>query len=84
MGCVVVGSDTAPVREVIQDGETGFLVPFFDPDALADKVAEIASAPDRYAAVGRQARAQVLERYAFETASLPRYLDLIRTFAGGG
>ena len=84
MGCVVVGSDTAPVREVIDDGETGFLVPFFDPDALADKVAQIAAEPERFAVVSQQARARVLERYAFESASLPRYLELIETFAGTG
>ena len=36
--CRIVASDTAPVREVIQDGVNGRLFPFFDHKALAEKV----------------------------------------------
>jgi glycosyltransferase involved in cell wall biosynthesis len=37
-GCLIVGSDTAPVREVIRDGENGVLVGFFDKDELVRAV----------------------------------------------
>ena len=35
-GCMVIGSDTTPVREVI-NGENGVLVPFFDHEQLANR-----------------------------------------------
>ncbi|KIK86217.1 glycosyltransferase [Pseudomonas koreensis] len=36
--CVVIGSDTAPVTEVVVDGVNGFIVDFFDGEAIAAKV----------------------------------------------
>lgn len=38
MGCPVVGSDTAPVREFVKPEETGLLTPFHDPTSLADTI----------------------------------------------
>ena len=40
-GCAIVGSDTAPVREFIESGDTGLLTPFFDPGALADRIGDL-------------------------------------------
>ena len=42
-GRPVVGSDTGGIRTTIQDGKTGFLVPARDPQALADRLAQLAS-----------------------------------------
>ena len=54
-GCYVVGSDTAPLRDAIEDGVSGRLLPFFDVDALSDTLIAAcrdpqASAPLRAAA----------------------------------
>ena len=39
MQATIVASDVEPVREAITHGETGLLVDFFDPEALANQVA---------------------------------------------
>lgn len=45
-GCLLVGSDTAPVREVIRHGQNGYLVDFFSPDAIATRVLEALAHPE--------------------------------------
>jgi glycosyltransferase involved in cell wall biosynthesis len=40
-GCVVVGSNTAPVQEVIEDGFNGILVGFFDAEEIATAVCRV-------------------------------------------
>ncbi|MDV3442687.1 glycosyltransferase family 4 protein, partial [Pseudomonas otitidis] len=56
-GCLVVASDTAPVREVIEDGRNGRLVDFFDTGAIAERVVQALSKPERFQALRQQARA---------------------------
>jgi glycosyltransferase involved in cell wall biosynthesis len=36
LGCNIVASDTPPLHDAIEDGVSGRLLPFFDPEALAD------------------------------------------------
>jgi len=54
-GCLVIGSDTAPVREVI-NGENGLLVPFFDVEQLAQRVIEALAQPGRFHSLRAAAR----------------------------
>jgi glycosyltransferase involved in cell wall biosynthesis len=65
-GCVVLGSDTAPVREVIEDGRNGLLVDFFDPAAIADRAAEVLARPEAYARLGAAARQTALDGFRVE------------------
>ena len=60
-GCLVVASDTAPVREFMTDGRTGLLVPPDDPAALAAKIAAVLDAPAGYARLRAAARARIVE-----------------------
>lgn len=75
MGATIVASDTAPVREVMSHGETGLLVDFFQPEALARQVVEVLSRPADYAHLGRAARAHVVEAFDFTTRCLPEHLE---------
>jgi glycosyltransferase involved in cell wall biosynthesis len=81
-GCLVIGSDTAPVREVIQDGENGLLVDFFSPKQIADRIDEVLDHPTRMAELRAKARQTVLERYALSDL-LPQHLKLIEQVARG-
>ncbi|GHU06486.1 hypothetical protein AGMMS50225_01550 [Betaproteobacteria bacterium] len=58
-GCMVVASNTAPVREVIRDGENGWLVDFFDGEALVRRVLQALAAPPESIALRAAARHSV-------------------------
>jgi glycosyltransferase involved in cell wall biosynthesis len=77
MGATIVASDTAPVREVVDHGETGLLVDFFDPSALARQVTQVLADPDGHSELGRAARRHVVEHYDFHTRALPTHVDRI-------
>jgi glycosyltransferase involved in cell wall biosynthesis len=77
VGALVIGSDTAPVREVIEHNQNGLLVNYFDPKQLADTVCDVLANPQTYAHLRAAARQTVVDRYDFATKSLPVYLDLI-------
>jgi glycosyltransferase involved in cell wall biosynthesis len=74
-GAVVLGSDTAPVREMIRDGENGFLADFFNPEEFAAKAVAVLKDPDAFRPLGRAAEQMVTEHYSLE-AVLPRMLAL--------
>jgi glycosyltransferase involved in cell wall biosynthesis len=84
VGVPVLGSDTAPVREVIRDGENGFLAGFFDAAALADRALDLIARRDEIASTGLRGRETVLRDYDFESVGLPAYLELLKPLAKGG
>lgn len=77
-GCAVVASRTPPVEEVIRDGENGYLVDFFDVDALADQVSQVIERRDRQEHIRAAARQTVIDRFDLATKCLPAYLTLLR------
>lgn len=81
-GCVIVASDTAPVREIVND-DNGILVPFFDTEQLAERLIEVLAHPRRFEHLRTGARQTVLDRYDLETVCLPPMMDLIFGEGGG-
>jgi glycosyltransferase involved in cell wall biosynthesis len=71
-GALLVGSRTAPVSEVVEDGRTGLLVPFPDPVALASTLVTALSHPDRHDALRRAARLRMIRDFDLRRVCLPR------------
>jgi glycosyltransferase involved in cell wall biosynthesis len=76
VGCLVIGSDTAPVREVLNQ-ENGILVPFFDVDQLADRVIDALADRDRFRKIRNSARQTVVDKYDLAQTCLPALVDFI-------
>ena len=55
-GCTVLASDTAPVREMIDDGRNGRLCGFYDVDGFATRAVEILRDPEAFRHLGRPPR----------------------------
>jgi glycosyltransferase involved in cell wall biosynthesis len=73
-GCLVIGSNTEPVREVITDGKNGLLVDFFSPMEIADRVEEVLDHPDQFIGLQQQARQTILQYYN-SAELLPQHLQ---------
>lgn len=63
-GCVVVGSDTEPVRELIKHGDNGVMTDFFDSKSLAETVVEILAHRSRYTSMRIRARQTIKNSYS--------------------
>lgn len=76
-GCLVLGSRTAPVEEVIRDGENGLLVDFFRPEEIAERVVAALADPAHFAPLRVRARQTIVDRYDLKRICLPGQLKLI-------
>ncbi len=56
MGLPIIGTDIRGMREAVEPGVTGFLIPVRDPAEISKAMVELALDPDRRAAMGRAAR----------------------------
>jgi glycosyltransferase involved in cell wall biosynthesis len=74
-GAVVLGSDTAPVREMIRDGENGFLADFFDIEQIAQKAIGVLKDPAAARPMGQAAEQMIRERYSLD-AVLPEMMQM--------
>lgn len=84
-GTPVVASRTGGLPEVVRDGETGFLVPPGDTDALRDRLDQLLGDPALARRMGRAGRSDVLERFTWaKTAErcLAAYEGLVTSSSG--
>jgi glycosyltransferase involved in cell wall biosynthesis len=80
-GCAIVASDTAPVREVIEHGDNGRLVGFFDREALVDDLCRLLDDPLERQRLGAAARQRAVDRYDLASTCLPAQLAWVESLA---
>ena len=76
-GCLIVGSRTQPVQEVLHHGGNGLMVDFFSPEEIAERVIEALEDPRAFASLRQNARQTVLDRYDLRSVCLPAHLRLL-------
>jgi len=70
-GCLIVGSRTAPLEEMITHGRNGLLTDFFDTEQLAHTIANTLEHRDSLTALREAARQTIVDRYDLHRHSLP-------------
>ena len=76
-GCLVVGSRTQPVEEVIHHGGNGLFVDFFSPEQIADRVIEALEDKKAFASLRQNARRSIIDRFDLRTICLPAHLRML-------
>jgi alpha-maltose-1-phosphate synthase len=79
-GTPVIASRLGGVPEIVHDGETGFLVPPADIDALHDRLAQLLDNQSLRRRLGENARQDVLERFTWDSVAercLAAYSDAL-------
>ena len=81
IGCLIVGSRTRPVEEVIKHERTGLLVDFFDPSAIAATVADALQRGSILSPLRTAARKHIVKHYDLKTQCLPAQIKLMHSLA---
>jgi glycosyltransferase involved in cell wall biosynthesis len=82
-GATILASATAPVREMVRDGENGLLADFFDVNGMVEIVERVLDHPADYAHLGRAGVELVRERYSLDIC-LPQMLALYEEALAAG
>lgn len=80
--CLLIGSDTPPVSEVIRHEENGLLFDFFDRLALIEYATEALANPRPFDHLRQQARQTVVAHYDLMTVCLSQQLALMSKVMG--
>lgn len=77
-GATILASDTAPVREMIRNGENGVLFDFLNIDALTELANQLLDRKEEYQVLGRQGADLIQEKYSVDVC-LPRMVELFES-----
>jgi glycosyltransferase involved in cell wall biosynthesis len=80
-GTLSLASDSPGLRDSVQHGRTGFLVPHGDVEALASRMLDLAEHPELVARLGRQAR-EAAQAWSWEDAAAATERHLAALVAG--
>jgi L-malate glycosyltransferase len=86
-GRPVVATDIGGAAEIVEEGETGFVVPAADPEALAAAIASVLRKPDRGRGMGAAGRERVRSLFSQErlvAGTLAAYRETIERGRRGG
>ena len=76
-GAYIIGSDTPPLHDAIEDGVSGRLLPFFDADALSQAMIDACRKPAASGPLRAAARRAAVERFSRE-AGREAWISLLR------
>ena len=76
-GALIVGSDTAPVREMIVHGKNGLLVDFFDIAGWSRTLTDALANPDKFLPLRKAARQTIVDGYDLRSHCLPKMVALV-------
>ena len=76
-GCYVIGSDTPPLHDAIEDGVNGRLLPFFDVEALSEAMIAACRDPQASTPLRAAARETAVAKFSRHDGRAA-WLDLLR------
>jgi glycosyltransferase involved in cell wall biosynthesis len=82
-GCLIIGSDTPPVLEVLQHGVNALTVDFFGYKAIANRIESALDEPEAMQALRRAARRTAVEHFDLKNVLLPRWHKLFDDLVNG-
>lgn len=82
-GCLIIGSATAPVLEVLRDGHNGLTVEFFQCRRLANRIEAALAEPENMQGLRFAARATAVDQFDLKRLLLPRWIALFDDLIAG-
>lgn len=81
-GCLIVGSRTAPVAELVRHDENGLLVDFFDTNELSGTIVSGLAKQTEFRSLRVRARNDIVNHYDLRSICLPKQVKLIEELFG--